>query len=189
MPRAVRLILGMALAAFAAAAPAQFGAPNSDMYLESIRHAELAKMDEMTKGNPQLVNSRSTTGQTPVMLAIDERNFQILSFLLFHKADPNAADGVGELPLVAAARKGWGEGVDGLLEMGARIDGRNQQGETALMVAVQARSERVVRQLLARGANPDIADRIAGFSARDYARRDSRNPRMLQLINAVKPKP
>lgn len=188
MIRTVRLVLGIALAACAAVAPAQFGAPTVDMYLEAIRYEELAKIDQMTKGNPQLVNARSVTGQTPLMMAIDKRNFQILSFLLFHKADANAGDSKGELPLIAAARKGWGEGVDGLLETGARIDGRNRQGETALIVAVQARSERVVRQLLAKGANPDVADSVAGFSARDYARRDSRNPQMLRLIEAARPK-
>lgn len=180
----VRSTVGLLLTAMAGAAMAQFGAVTGETLIQAIRDDNQAKIEEIVKGQQQLVNSRSVEGQTPVMLAIDKRSLPILGFLLFHKADPNGADGRGELPLVAAARKGWADGVDGLLQMGATVDGRNRQGETALIAAVHARNPRVIRQLLAKGADPDIADRLSGYSARDYARRDDRNPELSRLIGS-----
>lgn len=188
MKFSARLTIAMVAASVATAATAQFGPPNTDQLLQAMRYDQFDKIQEMVKSQPQLVGNRSRDGQTPLMMAVDKRSIQMLGFLLFHKADPNGADGKGELPLIAAARKGWPEGVDGLLQMGAVVDSRNRQGETALIAAVQAKKPRVVRQLLGKGANPDIADRIAGFTARDYAKRENRVPELLRLIDAAKPR-
>jgi len=54
---------------------------------------------------------------------------------------------------------------------------------------VQQRQVPIVRRLLAAGANPDKTDSAAGYSARDYAARDSRASDILKLIEAKKPKP
>jgi ankyrin repeat protein len=69
------------------------------------------------------------------------------------------------------------------------VDATNRSGETALIVAVQQRDTRLVRQLLDRGADPDHADSVAGYSARDYASRDPRARDIQKLINDKKPKP
>jgi ankyrin repeat protein len=183
-----RLTIGFLAAAIAASAPAQFGPPTGDTLLQAIGNDQLDKIETIVKAQPQLVNTRSAAGQTPLMMAIDKKSIQLLGFLLFYKADPNGANGSGELPLIAAARKGWGDGVDGLLQMGAHVDGRNRQGETALIGAVQAKSPRLIRQLMAVGADPDIPDRIAGLSARDYAKRETRTPELLRLIESGKAK-
>ena len=61
-------------------------------------------------------------------------------------------------------------------------------GETALIVAVQQRQVPIVKLLLAAGADPDQADSAAGYSARDYAKRDNRSREILKLIEAKKPK-
>ena len=44
------------------------------------------------------------------------------------------------MPLVAAARLGFDTGVELLLQTGAKVDGINRSGETALIIAVQLRS-------------------------------------------------
>jgi ankyrin repeat protein len=51
---------------------------------------------------------------------------------------------------------------------------------------VQARNARAVRALLEAGADPDKND-FAGYSARDYAKRDTRSRQMIDLIQAKKP--
>ena len=86
-----------------------------------------------------------------------------------------------------AAAIGFEEAVDYMVRLGARVDTANRRGETALIIAVQQRQPRVVELLLKAGANPDKADHSAGYSARDYAKRDSRNPGLLKLIQTVKP--
>jgi len=79
--------------------------------------------------------------------------------------------------------------VEWLIGEGARVNGTNRSGETALIIAVQQRDLPVVRQLLKAGANPDKSDAVAGYSARDYALRDTRSREILKLIEAAKPKP
>ncbi|HEU5482087.1 MAG TPA: ankyrin repeat domain-containing protein, partial [Sphingomicrobium sp.] len=74
-----------------------------------------------------------------------------------------------------------------LIGVGARVDEANRKGETALIVAVQMRQVPVVRTLLNAGADPDRSDSVAGYSARDYAKRNSRTPELLRAIEEKKP--
>ena len=69
---------------------------------------------------------------------------------------------------------------------GALVDKANRLGETALIVAVQQRQPAIVSTLLKLGANPDKTDHAAGYSARDYAKRDTRSRELLKLIETVK---
>jgi len=73
-----------------------------------------------------------------------------------------------------------------LIGSGAAVDASNRQGETALSLAVQQRQPRIVELLLKSGANPDKADHTAGLTPRDYAKRDTRNPQMLKMIETIK---
>jgi ankyrin repeat protein len=89
---------------------------------------------------------------------------------------------------MAAARVGMSDAVDWLIGLGAPVDAENRMGETALIVAVQQRQAPIVKLLLAKGADPDKTDSAAGYSARDYARRDSRSPDILRMIEASRKK-
>jgi len=73
-----------------------------------------------------------------------------------------------------------------MMQRGAKVDLANRRGETALIVAVQQRQRPLVELLLAAGANPDKADHAAGYSARDYAKRDTRSSDLIKLIETVK---
>ena len=80
-----------------------------------------------------------------------------------------------------------------MIGSGAKVDGANRMGETPLIVAVQnrkmlsaGRQLTMVRTLLNAGANPDKTDFAAGYSARDYAKRDSRGSEVLRAIEAPK---
>ena len=60
---------------------------------------------------------------------------------------------------------------------------------TPLIIAVQNRDATLVRTLLTGGANPDKTDRMTGYSARDYAKRDTRAGTILKLLEAPRAKP
>jgi ankyrin repeat protein len=74
-----------------------------------------------------------------------------------------------------------------LISRKAKVNLANRMGETPLIVAVQQRHLPIVRLLLAAGADPDEADTAAGYSARDYAKRDTRSRDILKLIETSKP--
>lgn len=133
------------------------------------------------------VNYRGGDGDAALHLVTRDRNTTWLGFLLVKGADPDIANGQGDTPLILAARAGYSEGVARLLMVKADVNQGNKQGVTPLIAAVQGRHSGIVRVLLKAGADPDKADYAAGFSARDYARRDTRSRELLQLIETVKP--
>lgn len=135
----------------------------------------------------RVVNYRGYQGDTALHIVTKRRDLTWVKYLLGRKADPNIGDRQGDTPLMLAARIGFSEAADYMIAVGANLETTNRLGETALIVAVNQRQARIVRMLLEAGANPDKADRSAGLSARDYAKRDSRNPELLKLIETVKP--
>ncbi|MEO6432760.1 MAG: ankyrin repeat domain-containing protein [Sphingomicrobium sp.] len=159
-------------------------------FIEAVRIGNGGAMLKLISENPKgIVNTRGWDGQTPLVLAIAAHNRDFTGFLLNNEADPNLAGAKGEMPIVAAGRNGFDDAIGWLLGLGAKVDATNRAGETALIVAVQGHHVDAVTVLLAAGADPDRADAVAGYSARDYAKRDSRARDLLKLIEAKKPKP
>lgn len=178
----------VAIAAAALAAPAA-ALQGSDVngFIDAIKSRDNnAAMDLLRARGSTIVNARNASGETPLLVAIVERDSTWTQYLLQKGADPNLPARSGEVPLVAAARLGFADAVDWLLSSGANVDKANRMGETALIVAVQQRHAPIVRVLLEEGADPDKTDAAAGYSARDYAKRDTRSRDILELIEATK---
>lgn len=85
------------------------------------------------------------------------------------RAEDRSESGERNTPLHYAACQGHAEVCALLLDAGALLEARNEGGVTALFLAAQANQPRVVELLLARGASPDVRDKIHGFSAVDVA--------------------
>ena len=183
--------LGVTLAGGLGAAPlgAQgIGGNNGENFLTAVREIDGNKATELLEANGSTVLSyRGAKGETALNVVARRRDSTWLGFLIGRGADPNVGDDRGETPLLIASRLGWNDGVGLLLSHGALVDRANRLGETALMVAVQVRQAATVRVLLESGANPDKRDTAAGYSARDYAKRDNRSVEMTKLIDSVKP--
>ncbi|GAC1577166.1 MAG: hypothetical protein NVS3B5_09140 [Sphingomicrobium sp.] len=185
------LIGWTSLALFAAAAPAaaQLGSgTKGESFLTAVREVDGNKATELLDGQGSTVLSyRGAKGETALNIVARRRDSTWLGFLLSRGADPNVGDDSGETPLIIAARLGWDDGAATLLGHGAGVDRPNRLGETPLIAAVQARQASLVHLLLENGANPDRKDTAAGYSARDYARRDSRSTELTKAIESVKP--
>ena len=130
-----------------------------------------------------IINTKAvTTGKGALHILVDHSGSLYMQYLLQHKADPNIRDARGNTPLILAAQAGREDLVDLLLTYNANINLANGAGQTPLIVAVNSRNEPIARKLLAKGADPDQTDNLAGLSARAYALRDSRNPAMVALF-------
>ena len=186
----MRAFVWFAACAAAIAAPAQ-ALQRSDVetFIDAVKKGEGGKATEILNSRgATVVNGRNARGETALLAAVGERNPQWTLFLLQKGADPNLAARSGETPLILAARMGFTEAVEWLLASGAKVDAANRLGETPLIVAVQQRHTPIAKLLLELGADPDKADAAAGYSARDYARRDPRAREILSLIEAKKRK-
>nr|NUR37759.1 ankyrin repeat domain-containing protein [Sphingomonas sp.] len=156
-------------------------------FVEAVKKSDGDKATEALTGHPRgIVDTKDGDGNTGLIIAISRSDEQWTGFLLNKGADPNLAGKGGDTPLIAAARVGFGNAIEWLLNLGAKVDTPNKMGETPLIIAVQQRETPVVRLLLNAGADPDRTDHAAGYSARDYAKRDPRARDILKLIEDKK---
>ena len=96
-------------------------------------------------------------GDTSIMKASRQcSDPNIIKMLLENGAninDKEVRDTIDQTPLIVAADGGCKEIVEMLLQAGANIEHRNDQGETALISAAQNGHKEIVQMLLDAGAN------------------------------------
>ena len=174
------------------AAPAMANAQNGRgfeayAFVKAVAEQDNVKALELIRTNPTLINARGDNGKTALLVAVEGEDREWIGYLLTQGADPNLTSADGDRPLIAAAREGYEEAADWLMQKGARVDAPNKRGETPLIVAVQRKQLAMVKFLLSKGADPDKSDSFAGYSARDYAKQDTRSRDILKAIEAKKP--
>jgi ankyrin repeat protein len=189
MIRIRQLAIATAAVAMLSAAPAPAQFTESYKFLKAVRDGDGAKVQEaLDAPGTTIVNTKDyTSGEAALHIVVKRRDSTWLGFLLGKGAQPDVRDGQGNTPLALAAQLGWAEGVQQLITRRAKVDIENAQGETPLILAVHNRDLVTARLLLAAGANPNKADRIAGKSARDYATEDRRSAALLKIIDEAKP--
>jgi cytohesin len=106
--------------------------------------------------------SASTKGYTPLLIAINESDADIVESLLAFKADPSLKSENGEMPIFKVlyldspdARKRI---LTSLIEHGAKPDTRDANGFTPLMIAAERRVKESVGLLLAHLADVNAQD-------------------------------
>lgn len=183
-----RIFGGLVVAAMmitAAPATAQLGQSDSYQFLQAIRDAKGEDVEKLlNKPGTVIVNTHDrATGETALHIVVKRGDTTYIKYLLARGADPNLKDMEGNTPLLLAANTGGTGVIDMLVKGGANVNLANSRGETPLIRAVQRRDLAMVRVLLVAGADPDQSDRIAGFSARDYAHQDTRTPALAKVID------
>ena len=160
-------------------------------FLQAVREAKNDDVIAMVeKPGSRIVDARDVTNGDGALHIVTKRgDLPYLNYLLQHGADPNLRDAGGNSPLLIAVTSGQVGLIPLLLAARANPNLGNSAGETPLIRAVQRRDVATARVLVTGGANPDQPDRVAGLSARDYARRDARSPGLIKLFDEVKVKP
>ena len=179
----------MALAgAMVLASPAQAQFSDGYKFLEAVKKKDGGKVTELINEPGSIViNARDlVTGETALHLVTTRRDGTWIAFLTAKGANPNIRDKKGVTPLMIASQLGFLEGVQALIDAGARVDEANDAGETPLMSAVHRRDVSMMRVLLKAGADPDRSDN-SGRSARDYSKLDD-GGLLAEIDKSAKPK-
>lgn len=159
-------------------------------FLKAVRDGDGAKATSLVEqpGSIVLNYKDPSSGDGAIHEVVKRREASWLNYLLSKgaKADMQSRD--GEIAFTLVAQMGWFQGAEILIARKADVNATDSRGQTPLILAVQKRDLPMVRLLLEAGADPKIADRIAGYSAFDYARRDSRAEPILRLLENPKPK-
>lgn len=168
----------------ASTAGAQMLQSESYKFLQAVKEAKgndvIAMVD---RPGSTVINTRdAVSGEGALHIVVKRGDRTYTTYLLQKGADPNMRDGRGATPLVLAVNGGHAELVPVLIAGKANVNLGNSAGETPLILAVQRRDIATARALIAAGADADQTDNVAGMSARDYARRDARNPALVRLL-------
>lgn len=170
---------------FAAATPAAAQQRSASYrFLDAVRQSKGNEVQSMlNEPGSSVINTRDiSSGEGALHIVVKRGDNTYLRFLLAKGADPNLRDGKGNTPLLVAANLAQPLLVESLIAGKADVNLANESGETPLILAVQRRDLGMARLLLAAGADPDRGDVIAGMSARDYARQDTRSPALAKLL-------
>lgn len=174
-----------ALAMLVAPAGAQ-GYTDRYTFLKAVKERDGNKVSDMVAipGTVVIHSEEASTGDTALHIVARDRDYTWLGFLMGKGAKVDSQNKEGTTPLLIAAQLGWVEGADLLLRQGANVDLANKRGETPLILAVHRRDPAMIRLLMAKGADPNKSDSVAGYSALEYARRDSRSAALVKLLEA-----
>lgn len=145
-------------------------------FLESVekRDGEAVEkaLSNTAKGTPGsiIINSqRIDSGDTALHIIIARRDLDWLQYFLSRGADPNLKNFKGTSPLWLAVNTGFTDGAAALIAKGARVNDPGPAGMTPLIAAVQRKDLRLIRALVAAGADPLRAD-SSGQNSVDYAK-------------------
>jgi ankyrin repeat protein len=144
-------------------------APALDVF-EASALGDLARVRELTEGEPALVNAFSPDGFTPLHLAAFFAHPQTVAFLVERHAPLNGAsqNAMQVTPLHSAVAGRNADAVRILVEAGARVNVRQRHGWTPLHGVAEHGDQELTTLLLDRGADP-AARNDDGATAADLA--------------------
>lgn len=180
----IRVGLAAFMLASATGAGAQLNYSESYKFLQAVKEGKGQEVaDLLAKPGASVINAHTReNGEGALHIVVRRNDATYTRFLLEHGADPDIRDNRGTTPLMLAVTQNAPACIEALLAHDADPNVANDNGETPLVRAVQMRNLGLVRTLLKAGADPDQADHLAGMSARDYARNETRSPALLEAI-------
>ena len=102
------------------------------------------------------INSQNNIGETPLYGALtgdhESKAVPVIQRLLEHGADPNICGDDHRTPLHEAASSGWLEAARLLLGYGAKVDEKDNEGNTPFQLATLCEQEEMTKLLLEYGA-------------------------------------
>ena len=136
---------------------AQDGSSQGDAFYAAIRANDLTKLAALLKAGADLNAAEPRGGMTPLMHTAVSGSLDAMRMLLDKGASVNAANGAGLTALMMSVTDSGK--VSLLLERGADVNAVTKRGRSALLLAAMSdNSAGIVRQLMAKGADPKVVD-------------------------------
>ncbi len=182
-------ILALAVAGFAAAAPAPLAdavqrqdpkairtlldqhtdvnatlADGSTALLWAAHWDDAALVDQLLRAGAN-VKAANRYGITPLLEACVNGDAAIVEKLLKAGADPNTAQPEGQTAIMTAARTGNVDAVKALIDHGAKVNAEESwRGQSALMFAAAEKHQAVVQLLIQHGADVNARSAVFDFT-------------------------
>jgi len=141
--------------------PIQSGAPEMDQetyeFIQELfqlaRTGDTERLEKVFEMGFAAPNLRDGKGNSLLMLASYNRQYETTRLLLKHGGDPQLANDRGQIPLSGAAFNGDTEMARLLIEHGAEVNARDPDGKTSLMFAAMFNRTEIIDLLLTHGAD------------------------------------
>jgi ankyrin repeat protein len=125
---------------------------------ESSENLDIDTLSILLDREPFLINTLDPiTGQTLLMRAVNDNNYQVAEYLIEKGANPNVQDTIGETALHHAVEHSNYKMINLLLEKGANPNIQQISGETAMHIAAFNDEYKVIKLLLLFKANPILS--------------------------------
>lgn len=144
------------------------------------RNGTIIELKAAVKKNPDVINTVSKEGYSPLTLSCYSGNNEVAKYLIHNVKNINTKSGYGT-PLMAAVVKNNKDLTALLIDMKADINATDPNGTTALHYAVMFGLEDITKLLVEGKANASLKDN-RGNSALDYAKIKG-NSNIIQLLN------
>lgn len=147
------------------------------------RSNRIKSMAEYLEKHPEEVNTTDAFGASAVSEAVRRNNIKMLELLFSRKASPNSKGDLGRSPIMLWSQRNQKKTDIGelLLKNGAAIDAHDDQGRTALMIAIQSNAMDTAKWLVEHGARVNASDE-QGATPLMYAIR-RKNLEMVQFLH------
>lgn len=167
----VTLLSALNFTSFLAAAPIHSAAETGDM----------SKVRTLVAGDPASVNAKNDDGVTPLWVAAQKGQVEVVTFLLEKGADIEAK-AWGVTPLWIASQEGRADVVTALIRKGAAVEAKREDGVTPIYIATNNGQIDVVKVLLAKGAKRDVL--VNGMTPLQVAEKDG-NKDMIEVLRGA----
>ena len=132
------------------------GAKVGSILISAIRKGLSEIVEKVLELRVDIDTVKDKMGYTPLYLAIDKNNLEIVKLLLKHNVNANRRDKFDRTPLLFAISKGNSQIVKELVSNGAEVDGKNSLGMTPFMKAWTDNQMDIAKILLDHGADVDF---------------------------------
>jgi len=149
MKRAVVLIIGLVFCA---------GLTVAGPIHEAIENGDLDQIKAILSDNPDKVNEKDASNNTPLHLAALQGNLGIVKMLVDKGADINLGDNENSPPIVNAALRNHPEIVKYMLDHGASATLKDDNQMTPMHFAAMGGDTQIMQMLLDKGAEADAAN-------------------------------
>ncbi|HMV45335.1 MAG TPA: ankyrin repeat domain-containing protein, partial [Leptospiraceae bacterium] len=129
----------------------------------AVRYEKISEVKDLLSKGAE-INTYNLELETPLIIACDRGNLELVQMLLANKAEVNFSTKTGNTALMSAAFFGKPEIVKILLENGARASAKNEAGDNALFIAARYGHKAIVQMLLEKRVHVNVLNKHFGSS-------------------------
>ena len=149
-----------------------------------VKDGRVEEVKKLLDNDPNLINSTTKSGDTPLHWAIRTKRKTVVNVLLEYGANVTAVNNYGNTCLHVAAEYNRPELVELMLRKAADIHAKNMYGATPLHEAARTHSNEAIRTLLKAGANIKAKNNY-GHTPMDKAISSRRTSMQNKIINDI----